>query len=150
MWENNGGFEGGDLKEVRVSIPSGDLGEAFLDDLQEAFDVAYRSLYGRVCEGVPVEVIHWRVTVCGPKVDPGEVAREVKTGEARKGRRTAIFEAGAVEVDVFDRYGLASGFEIDGPVIIEEAESTTVVNPEWRAAVDKAGNLVLARSGGGR
>ncbi|MCZ6633903.1 MAG: hydantoinase/oxoprolinase family protein [bacterium] len=136
--------------EIRVPIPSGDFGEAFQDDLQEAFDAAYRGLYGRVCEGVPVEAIHWRVTVCGPKAGPGEIAREVKTGQAFKGRRMAIFEAGALEVDVFDRYRLASGFEIDGPVILEEAESTTVVPIAWRAAVDEPGNLVLVRSGGGR
>jgi len=42
---------------------------------------------------------------------------------------------------VYDRYGLAPGATLDGPAIIEERESTTVIGPEARIEVDSARNL---------
>jgi N-methylhydantoinase A/oxoprolinase/acetone carboxylase beta subunit len=46
---------------------------------------------------------------------------------------------------VLDRYALPAGYRAEGPLIIEEAESTTVVPPGWQAGVDESGNLVLGR-----
>ncbi len=63
-------------------------------------------------------------------------------GHQAKGTRRAYFpERGWVEVTVFDRTTLASGSTLEGPVIVEEAESTTVVNPGDRLSVDALGNL---------
>ena len=59
-----------------------------------------------------------------------------------KGARRAYFpETGSVEVKVYDRTTLASGCSFEGPAIVEEAESTTVVNPGDRLSVDELGNL---------
>ena len=66
-----------------------------------------------------------------------------------KGRRGVVFAAGegALDVPVYDRYLLEEGFSIEGPAIIEEAESTTVVRPDWQCCVGENGELLLARSG---
>jgi N-methylhydantoinase A/oxoprolinase/acetone carboxylase beta subunit len=44
---------------------------------------------------------------------------------------------------VYSRYGLAAGEKIEGPAIIEEAESTVVVGPRASVTVDNEGNLVM-------
>ena len=139
--------------EIRVPVPPGILGPGSVERIQESFDREYGRVYGRVCEGVAAEAVHWRVTVQGPRPDPGGVRTwgERAGGEARKGSRAALFdpEVGAVDVPVFDRYALEPGFELEGPAIVEEAESTTVTFPGWSIAVDEVRSLVLTISGGG-
>jgi N-methylhydantoinase A/oxoprolinase/acetone carboxylase beta subunit len=44
---------------------------------------------------------------------------------------------------VYDRYGLRSGTELKGPAIIEERESTTIVDRGGRVRVDDRGILVI-------
>lgn len=132
--------------EIRVPVPNGILGPDAGAVLQAAFDAAYEHLYGRLCEGVPVEAIHWRVTVSGPKPEGmGGISGFYRAGEALKGHRRALFDAdvGPVSVPVYDRYALETGFSVSGPAIVEEMESTTVVPPGWGLTVDAAGNLVL-------
>ncbi|WP_375186595.1 hydantoinase B/oxoprolinase family protein [Sphingobium yanoikuyae] len=46
---------------------------------------------------------------------------------------------------VFDRAGLTLDSAIDGPALISDPVSTTVVEPGWRARLDVIGNLVLTR-----
>jgi N-methylhydantoinase A len=41
---------------------------------------------------------------------------------------------------------MGAGSEVIGPAIVEFAESTCVVRPGWRGAVDEVGNLILERS----
>ena len=62
---------------------------------------------------------------------------------AQKGHRPAYFPeaAGFVSTPVYDRYALAPGEALAGPVIVEERESTTVVPPGDRLEVDPQGNL---------
>ena len=38
---------------------------------------------------------------------------------------------------------LPAGATFDGPAIVEQMDSTVVVPPDWRAAVDDYGNIVL-------
>ena len=46
---------------------------------------------------------------------------------------------------VFDRAGLTLDSTVDGPALISDPVSTTVVEPGWRARLDMIGNLVLTR-----
>ena len=134
--------------EVKVPVPSGKLSGRAVDVLQEAFDAVYRRIYGRICDGVPVEAIHWRVTVSGPVPDIGEAESVLMPQEtALKGHRQVLFdfETGEVSVPVYDRYFLALDTALKGPAIVEEAESTTVVPPGWSLCVGRSGNLVLSR-----
>jgi len=134
--------------EIRVPVSSGKLSHGAVDVLQEAFDAVYRRIYGRICDGVPVEAIHWRVTVSGPIPDIGEAESVLRPqGTALKGHRDVLFdfETGTVSVPVYDRYLLAEDIALKGPAIVEEAESTTVVAPGWSLSVGQAENLVLCR-----
>ena len=136
--------------EIRVPVPGGRLGPEDLSRLQLAFDEEYRRLYGRTCEGVPVEAVHWRVTVSGPESEMGEVRLRISDsqGDLLKGSRQALFDidASPLNVPVYNRYGLPAGFQVPGPGIVEEAESTTVVPPEWSLSLDGSGSLLLKKT----
>ena len=65
---------------------------------------------------------------------------------ARKGARPVYFEGGGfVECAVHDRLRLGEGAVLDGPAIVEEPDSTTLVHPGWRARVERFGVLVIER-----
>jgi N-methylhydantoinase A/oxoprolinase/acetone carboxylase beta subunit len=53
---------------------------------------------------------------------------------------------GEVALPRYDRAALAPGVPIDGPALIEDEWSTTLVYPGHRCAADRPGNLVLETS----
>src|SRR5262249_41446884 len=59
-------------------------------------------------------------------------------------RRQAWFGEGFLEAAVYDRYALQAGDRIEGPAIVEERESTTVIPPGDHLTVDQGLNLRLA------
>jgi N-methylhydantoinase A len=71
-----------------------------------------------------------------------------KAGQARKGTRRAHFtgESGPRETPIYDRAALALGESVDGPAIIEQDDSTTLVPPGWRATVIAGAALVMERT----
>jgi N-methylhydantoinase A len=134
--------------EVEAPIPGGALTAASLRAITSSFEAAYRALYHRLPQGVPIEALNWRVTVAGPRppVRFGTAARPSGKGRnAVKATRPAYFaEAGGfVPTPVYDRYALRSGASFDGPAIIEERESTAVIGPGGRCRVDPGLALVV-------
>ncbi len=55
-------------------------------------------------------------------------------------------EASPHREDLFDRGCLSPGTQIPGPAIIVDEAATTVIEPGWRAEVDRLGNLILTRA----
>ena len=93
----------------------------------------------------PVEVVNAKLRVIGlldsPKLKEIETNEECEARERRK----VFFESDSKwhDVAVYDRSAL--GFEVAGPAIIEQYDSTTVVYPDWSFKPDRFGNLVLRR-----
>ena len=135
--------------EVEAAIPTGALSEASLPAITAAFETAYRALYHRLPQGVPIEVLNWRVTMSGPRpeVRLGAAGRGAAATPAAaiKATRPAYFaEAeGFVATPVYDRYRLGPGSSFSGPAIIEERESTAVIGPGARCRVDDGLALVV-------
>ena len=114
--------------------------------MREAFDALYRQRFGflmpgraLVVEAVAVEAI--------AQADAEAVApAALPTAPAAPTARAEMVCGGAAQsVPVFRRESLAAGQSIDGPAIIAESNATTVVEPEWRAAVTLRGDLRLQR-----
>ncbi len=129
--------------EVEVDVPAGALAPASLESLTAAFEAAYRALYSRTPLGVAIEALNWRTVLSGPPPDfsietSGRAAAGPGAGDVIKKRRPAYFAeaAGYVDTPVYDRYRLTPGTHLDGPAIIEERESTTVIGPGARVVVD--------------
>jgi N-methylhydantoinase A/oxoprolinase/acetone carboxylase beta subunit len=131
----------GQGESVTVELGSG-LARDPERQVEEAFEGAYVRLYGRRPPGVESEVMTWRVRVRGPAPALSIQPSHEPTGQARKGWRDVWFaEAGRVRTEVLDRYRLSPGHLITGPAVIEERESTTVIGPGGRGAVDRFGTL---------
>ena len=110
--------------------------------IQTAFNASYEAQYGFMPSHVPTEVVSWRLTARGPLV-PFDVALTLPStpGKPKKSRKVHLWQDDQM-VPVYDRVSLAKDQKIDGPVIIEERETTIVVLPGWIAQVDAFGCIV--------
>jgi N-methylhydantoinase A len=137
--------------EVPVAVPPRFLGGRDAGALEAAFGDEYQARYSRRLDGLPAEVITWRLSAQGPRGEV-DIAGLAAAGEAEtslKGSRPAHFpEAGGfVDCAVYDRYSLRPGTRIEGPAIVEERESTAVIGPLAFALVDAEHNLVMTIKG---
>jgi N-methylhydantoinase A len=135
--------------EVEGPIPGGRLSASSLPAITAAFEEAYRALYHRLPQGVPIEALNWRVTVSGPAprlAFGGSSTSSRSAADAVKATRRAWFAEtqGWVETPVYDRYALGPGSSFDGPAIIEERESTAVIGPGARCRVDDGMTVVVS------
>ena len=95
----------------------------------------------------PVDILSWRVIARGPKpvMTLPKAAGAGDAASARKGRRAVYLPAERrfAEVPVYDRYALAPGLRLRGPAIVEERESTVVVNGPGAITLDPWSNLIV-------
>ncbi|MEQ1648228.1 MAG: hydantoinase/oxoprolinase family protein [Hyphomicrobiaceae bacterium] len=133
--------------ELNVALPSLVLdGLAFSEALLKKFETDYAALFGRTVSNTPVEAITWRLRVSGPKAAVPTLGDGPKAlGGERKEHRHVYFdtEQKMISTPVFSFAALASGRDIAGPAIIEQAESTIVVGPDANARRDARGNLIM-------
>ena len=130
--------------EVLVDLPSGSIGAEALAAIGDEFQSAYRALYRHLPNEARAEIVNLRVV--------GRLARDVDWSSDLRdphepdsaGTRQGYFgpEVGFLNSRVVTRSGLARE-GVDGPAFIEEADSTTVVHPGWRASLDPHGNIVV-------
>jgi N-methylhydantoinase A len=114
-----------------------------LEKLEERFHASHEQRYGYRMDDESVELVNLRLIATVPVEKP---ELEEPGGEEAEGDpRQADFDGEWQEVPVFDRERMGEGSEVSGPAIVEFKESTCVVRPGWRGAVDGVGNLVLER-----
>ncbi len=112
----------------------------------EAFHMKHTEVYGYAEEDEPVEVVNAKLRVIGLLESPMLKIRKLSgVAEPRETRRV-YFETDNrwYDTGVYDRLDL--GAEANGPAIIEQYDSTTVIYPDWSFKPDTLGNLILRRS----
>lgn len=136
----------GQSYELTVPVPgetTDRIDEDLLAETEQAFHDKHRRMYGHARTSEPIEIVILRAsgTVQSPKHDPSITVEE---GTAHRGQRDVHFpETGGVTTNVYERGLLAAGTTIEGPAIVEEASSTTMVPPDVTATVTEYGNLLL-------
>lgn len=116
---------------------------------REVFEVAYYQRYGYVLESSDVTVINIRTVLEARHsgVDLAEVWRQ-RAGVTRpEGSRRVVFGGRSVEAAVLWRWSLSPGSEIEGPLVVEQEDSTTFIEPGYRLTVEESGNLVVRPTG---
>jgi len=132
----------GQSYEVSVPVPRlrepGDIA-----DLVRRFHDAHRRRYGHMAESEAVEILNFQVTAIGLIPKPlMKTFNKTDTQAAPPKRRPVYFNTDeARDTLVFHRSALQPGTAIEGPAVIEEKTSTTVLYPGQRAVVDAYLNL---------
>ncbi|MEI2384828.1 hydantoinase/oxoprolinase family protein [Breoghania sp. JC706] len=129
---------------VSLDMPTGGLSR---EAIREAFEAAYREAYGRLLDGIPMRVMNYRIAVIGrrPQLDMGVFApvdgKPAK--DCRIGTRQVYVDGAFHEAGVYERLQLEVGAIIEGPALLEQADTTIFVDPGLIAKVDQFGNLVI-------
>jgi N-methylhydantoinase A len=132
---------------VTVALPPEVFRRRSREALKRRFDEEHLQRYGTNAPEEPAEIVSLRATVTGVMKKPPleRIARGAlrPPASARRGRRSVYFaELGkAVATPAYSRDGLRAGNRIDGPALVEEHASTTVLLPGDRLRVDGFGNL---------
>jgi N-methylhydantoinase A len=115
------------------------------DRLRQAFVERYRAEFGNTLGDIPVVLVSLRTTTTGVRAvkPPRRVLPAARYTPAPKGRRKVHFATAWHETAVYRREDLAPGHTIAGPAIIDQADTTTVVEPDLVLTVDDAGNLLV-------
>jgi N-methylhydantoinase A len=134
--------------EISVGLPGGEYGPEQMDEFRRSFEKEYQDIYQRLCPEIPIESVNWRLEATGPRPEIGAGtwwSKGVSLADALKGRRRVYLPGPGryEEVPVYDRYRLPVGVKIDGPAIVEERESTLVMNGPGSAWVDSSGNIMV-------
>jgi N-methylhydantoinase A len=124
--------------------------DATMGQTEEAFHEAYHDVYGYSRREMVVELVYLRV-LASAYIDKPNVARAKNDAPADReppGQQPVYFDGEFRDTSLYQREALRPKDSIAGPAIIEEAGATTVLFPQWRAVVDAAGNLRLAKEPG--
>ncbi len=140
--------------ELPVPVPDGEVTVATLAELRSAFHQAHEQAYGYAAEDEPVQLVTFRLEAFGV-VSPPELdtlaAGENLTDALAGYRHVWMPEAGGWgDVPLYDRTKLGAGMVLQGPSIVEQMDSTTVILPDQRATVDRYGNLIIEEIGKGQ
>jgi N-methylhydantoinase A len=138
----------GQSMEVRVPAPAGEVDAAFIAGTIDAFHAAHLKAFGYNYAGrQKVEIVNFCVSGFGT-IDRPTIPRLAGAKEAKPlcGVRPVFFGGAFRDTPIYDRATLPAGFRLDGPAVIEEFGSTTVVFPGQRLEVDERGILIVQRA----
>ncbi|HEX5293877.1 MAG TPA: hydantoinase/oxoprolinase family protein [Streptosporangiaceae bacterium] len=135
-----------------------DVDPAWLDQPDEAlatigarFDAEHERLFSFVLSA-DHELVNARASVSGPRPKVSPTTLEPGTGDpaaARTGTAPAYVDGGWADAAWYDRARLRAGDALDGPAIVTEMDSTTLILPGHTATVDPSGSLLIRPAAAG-
>ena len=139
----------GQGNEITIWVGEGDEWPASPSDVTDAFDREYRRIYGLTIPDVKVEAVTWRLSASATTtvVEPSSLLAAADGPPQPIGHRPMVFGRGipAVDSPVYRRSDLGAGARFDGPAVVEERETTSVVRPGWSVEVATDGSLIATR-----
>ena len=136
----------GQNHEIRVPITMADITSA--QTLRAAFTAAYERLYSFSSNDM-VQIVNFGLSALGDIVYPvivkDEYAGEDPTGAIIGSRHVYEGNGKFADYTLYDRDKLHNGNVIQGPAIIEQMDSTTIVLSNQKATVDEFLNMMIQR-----
>ena len=139
--------------ELRVSvegIPT-PLDTSGFTTLAERFHERHEAVHGHAARGAVIEIVSFRLraVVVVPKISMAPpIAQEPISSKKKSGKRRFRNARGqSIEAAVWRRENLPVDGDVNGPIIVEQLDATTVVPPGWAVRIDNTGNMELRREG---
>jgi N-methylhydantoinase A len=130
----------GQSHELRISVDE-------TTDLAELLHRAHEQAYGYAMRDEPVEVVTLRVVARGEPILP-EPPQDWDQGQPQPERSREIGNDGdTMNARIVSRAGLRAGDKVTGPALIEQPDTTTLLEQDDVAVTDDAGNLVVRLHG---
>ncbi len=143
--------------DMRYAGQAYDLGVAIPDELRlnpeaegilELFHREHERIYSFRDLESGVEVTTERIRVIG-RIPPVTIP-DVETGtRAKAGDNRRVFNQGKyLDVPVYLRREMGRGQKVTGPAILEQRDSTVWILPDWKAEIDRIGNILITAPNG--
>ncbi len=134
---------------LNVNVPDGAVSGQLLERVRSAFDDLHEARYRHAAREEAVEIVNVRLSAIGAiGMDSAQLlSRERGLAGAQPGapagRRAVYFGKEPVQCEIYRREDLCAGQVVNGPAIIEEQVSATVVFPGDRAQVHPFGPIII-------
>lgn len=131
---------------LRVALPDLTPDRA---TIQRLFEAAYHTRFHVDLPEIRAQLVNLNVSVVGrrPSVDLSALidaaGRDVDLSDAQTGARDVIFSGRVIKTPVYARERLPLDAKIIGPAILEQMDTTIVVEPDDRVTQDDDGNLII-------
>jgi N-methylhydantoinase A len=119
--------------------------EITVERLGELFQEIYEKRYGYKREPEMCEIVSLRVTATGAVEKPSLIDQDKRAGDGDAPTARLVFGGERLDGIVHERATIASADAVQGPAIVEEYSSTTVVPPGWNGGTNEYGTLILKK-----
>ncbi|MEW6182103.1 MAG: hydantoinase/oxoprolinase family protein [Bacillota bacterium] len=133
----------GQSYELSLPVPDGPPDEAGVEALVEGFHKLHRSYYGYRRDGATLEAVTLRLAATGilPGVQTGTLGKD---GVEKACGSRRVYLSGAWQmVPVYDRRQIGPDWTAEGPAVVSQADSTTLIQHGGRASCDPWGNIII-------
>ncbi|MGB1235006.1 MAG: hydantoinase/oxoprolinase family protein [Planktomarina sp.] len=136
--------------EIPVPLEYKTFADADGAEVLTAFEAAYQTLFGRVIDGLGVEITNWSLVVASVLPETPKVAGHTAGNDVTALRMRQFYDAAlrkTVDAQEVDRADMTAGMAVEGPAIVIENETTTIVTSGYRAVGQGDGSMRLIRKG---
>jgi N-methylhydantoinase A len=126
---------------LKIRLPD-EMSLVSQNDIRGAFESEYTKRYGHSSQNVPIDLVNLRVVVTGVADKPVMNVLQANGSDVKPETRQVNFDGKSfLPCSIWQRDKLRADVRINGPAIIEESASTTVVGPNDWATIDRLGNI---------
>lgn len=136
--------------EMRVPVIGGTVTDETIEKLKDAFHEIHKKQFGRSFRNIAVEIVNIRVIGTGSIEDLDPIKIEKGNGDisgAVTGERRVTFKINGkpehMMTKVYDRSKLRAGDTIDGPAVINQMDTTIVIEPGCTGNVNDYGIIII-------
>lgn len=130
---------------INITVENGSVVPPTQDQIEDAFDAAYKATFGRLLKNGVRRIMNLRSAVTGkrPKFDLETLAPSGSGSTDPKASRKVHFADSWHDTAVYDRLALPVGTVISGPAILEQPDTTVLIEPGLQGRVDRFGNTII-------
>lgn len=135
--------------ELRVSLPATKVTSDNVGAVWESFHQYHEQEYGHAFRGSPIEIVNLRLTgiAAMPKISKPNVPHGTAVEEALVKRTNSVFRVNGtlqqVDTAFYRRELLPFDVPFQGPCVILQKDTTTIIPPNCTAVLEPAGNIVI-------
>ncbi|MBI2738026.1 MAG: hydantoinase/oxoprolinase family protein [Rhodospirillales bacterium] len=132
--------------EIAVPLPNQALDVDAARELRRRFEETYETVFGRIIPKLEVEALTWTLSLATdrPLPKPTTEAKAAGAPKANGSREVLDPSSGRHEqAAIHERTSLEPGMSLDGPALIVEDGTTTVVPQGFAARINALGQIVL-------
>ena len=134
--------------EIAVDLNKDDSENPAEPAFRGNFEDAYRTLFGRIVDGLDIEIASWAVKASTVTPPIAAITEPPPAGAAETDGLRQIFDpakGATLDAETVQRAAIAPGQSVDGPAVITERETSIIVPSGFSAHMQSDGCVAVSR-----